>query len=132
MSRYSAKLLFQFRVQINQDSNKMRTCEERIIVFKSTSPLAALKKAKIRGKKAEFNYKNDDGNKVFFEFVGIQDLLELGLETQEDEVWYGIKDYLLPMERKDKILPHESELSVFKRSKHFLLWFTMFLFYGVW
>lgn len=112
--KYSAKLLFQFRVVINKDSGKRRLCEERIIIFHCETPDLAVIKMNERGKKEEFDYVNDDGNTVFFEFIGIQDLLELGSETKEDEVWYDIKEYLTPMERKDKLIPNPKSLSVFK------------------
>jgi hypothetical protein len=33
--RYAAKLLFQFRVEVNGDSGKRRLCEERIVVLEA-------------------------------------------------------------------------------------------------
>jgi hypothetical protein len=39
------------------------------------------------------------------------DLLGLGPECEENEVWYEIKEYLNPMERKSKLLPPEKRLS---------------------
>lgn len=49
--RYSAKLLFQFRVMIGADPGIMRTCEERVVVFHATGPRKALAEAKRRGRK---------------------------------------------------------------------------------
>lgn len=114
MKRYSAKLLFQFRVIINGDSGKRRTCEERIVLLKALSAKQALMKAQRKGKGSEHNYQNDDGNPVHFEFVGVLDLLELGLECDEDEVWYDIVDRLLQSERRDKLIPPESQLSAIR------------------
>lgn len=114
IKRYSAKLLFQFKVVINNNFGKRRVCEERIIVFYCETPELAFVEMNKRGKQEEFDYINNDGNPVFFEFIGIQDLLELGVETREDEVWYDIKEYLMPMERKNKLIPNKNKLSVFK------------------
>jgi hypothetical protein len=105
MTRYAAKLLFQFRVEVDGDPGKRRLCEERIINFSARSPREALRRAKRRGKKGEHSYKNSDGNTVAFEFVGIMDLMSLGLEAEADEVWYEIRERMLPMERRGKIIP---------------------------
>lgn len=48
---YSAKLLFQFRVVINNDSEGKRLCEERIIVFYCETPELAFIEINKRGKK---------------------------------------------------------------------------------
>jgi Domain of unknown function (DUF4288) len=109
MPRFAAKLLFQFRVHIDGDSGK-RLCEERIINFSARSPREALHWAKRRGKKGEHSYKNSDGNTVSFEFVGIMDLISLGIEAEADEVWYDIRERLLPMERRHKIIPADDVL----------------------
>lgn len=109
--RFSAKLLFQFRIDVGADSGKRRLCEERIVTFHARTGRAALAAAKRKGKQAEHDYENDAGNRVYFEFVGIVDLLELGTECATDEVWYDIKERLLPMERRDKLIPPEDQLS---------------------
>lgn len=111
MERYSAKLLFQFRVVTAGRQNKRRTCEERIIVVRAASAASALKKAKEEGRKAQHRYKNDSGGVVHFEFVGILDLQHLGPECEANEVWYNIKELLTPMERKKALIPKESKLS---------------------
>jgi len=63
-----------------------------------------------KGRSSENLYLNDDGNEVFFEFVGIMDLIELGIECEEDEVWYEVKEYLTPMERRKKLIPPKNKL----------------------
>lgn len=110
-TRYAAKLLFQFRVVIDGDSGKRRICEERIILIEANSGRTALAKAKSRGKRSEHSYDNDEGNRVHFEFIGVIDLLELGVECQNDEVWYEIRERVLPSERRSKLLPPESKLN---------------------
>jgi hypothetical protein len=112
--RYSAKLLFQFRVVTNGEPNVMRTCEERIIVFTASTARLALAHAKKRGKSAEHRYSNDAGGLVHFEFVGVLDLLRLGAECDDDEVWYNITQRKLPKERAAAILPKESELNALR------------------
>jgi hypothetical protein len=110
MPRYAAKLLFQYRVDIAGDPGKRRLCEERIINFTARSTSEALRTAKRRGKEAEYAYKNSDGNKVAFEFVGIMELMDLGSEAEADEVWYDMRERLLPMERRSKIIPEDDVL----------------------
>ena len=92
----------------------MRLCEERIILLSANSGRAALKKAKERGKAAQHSYKNDDGTAVHFEFVGILDLLHLGVECEPDEVWYCITQRKLPKERASEILPPEESLNAIR------------------
>jgi hypothetical protein len=113
MQRYSAKMLFQFRADLGDGrSNIMRLCEERIIVISAKDASSALRKAKAYGKKAEMKF---DGSETsypnYFEFVGITDLLELGIETDPEEVWYDIVTLKQPSERRDKLIPHESQLN---------------------
>jgi len=112
---YAAKLLFQFRVtRSDGQSNVMRTCEERIVLVLAPTARKALALAKRRGKAAQHRYKNDSGSDVHFEFVGVMDLLHLGIECGDDEVWYDITQRKLPMERAAAILPPESELSAIR------------------
>ncbi len=109
--KFAAKLLFQFRVVANGKSNKMRTCEERLVVIHADTAESALSKAKARGRAAQHGYKNHDGNKVHFEFVGVMDLLHLGSECEKDEVWYDITVRKEPKERAKSILPPISKLN---------------------
>lgn len=115
MQRYAAKLLFQYRVHVDSQDNKRRTCEERIINIESSDPDEALKKVKAYGKSEQHSHKNSDGNKVYFEFVGVMDMMHLGAEAEKEEVWYEIKEYLTPKERREKLLPKENELHVFRK-----------------
>jgi len=109
--RYSAKLLFQYRVVVDGKNNVMRTCEERMLVLRATSARGALALAKRRGKAAQFKQRNPAGNPVHFEFVGVLDLLRLGPECEEDEVWYDIKSIKRPMERAKRLIPPEQKLN---------------------
>jgi hypothetical protein len=109
--RYSAKLLFQYRVVVRGRSNVMRTCEERMVVLKAKTARAALALAKRRGKTSQFLERNSDGNPVHFEFVGVLDLLCLGPECLEDEVWYDIRSIKKPMERARALIPPERKLN---------------------
>jgi len=115
-ARFSAKLLFQFRIVDDGKPGVMRLCEERIVVLRAATSRKALTMAKRRGKRAEHSYRNDHGGMVHFEFVGILDLLHLGVECEEDEVWYDIAQRKLPMERAAAILPPEHELNAIRNS----------------
>lgn len=114
MKRFSTKLLFQFRVVINGDSGQRRRCEERIILINSPTARQALTTARSRGEQSQYEYTNDRGHPAHFEFIGVTDLLELGTECDEDEVWYDIVERLLPSERREKLIPPETELSAIK------------------
>ncbi len=114
--RYAAKLLFQYRVEEGGVSNIMRTCEERIIILKAKSARLALSAAKRRGVDGQHSYKNDGGGVVYFEFVGVMDLLQLGAECDDDEVWYDITKMKTPKERAQSILPPEEELNAIRWS----------------
>jgi hypothetical protein len=109
--RFAAKLLFQYRVLVDGKPNVMRTCEERMIVLRARSARLALSAANRRGKGAELEYTNSDDNPVLFEFVGVLDLLHLGPECEEDEVWYDIKLMKLPKERAKELLPAPQKLN---------------------
>lgn len=109
--RFAAKLLFQYRVVVKGRSNRRRVCEERLIVVHAPTAEGAYRSAVNSGRGAQHHYKNSAGNPVHCEFVGILDLLELGLECSPEEVWYEIKYMLLPKERSRKILPSKHELN---------------------
>ena len=108
MNRYSAKLLFQFRVDDKLEGDS-RTCEERIITFMAPSAEVALIYAKEKGRDAVTDYANEEGQSVYFEFVGVLDLLELGIECEPEEVWYDVVERHLPI-----TVPDESELNAFR------------------
>lgn len=114
--RFAAKLLFQYRVVSGGESNVMRLCEERIILIRAPTARKALSLAKRRGKAAQHRYRNDAGGLVHFEFVGLMDLLHLGGECDDDEVWYDITQRKLPMERAASILPPEDELNAIRNT----------------
>jgi len=89
----------------------MRRCEERIVVITAKNATSALRKAKAYGKREEFDLTAEAGNPIHFEFVGVMDLLELGVESQADEVWYDIVTRKQPSERRDKLIPQEGQLN---------------------
>jgi len=116
-TRFSALMLFQFRTEKNGISNQRRVCEERIIVIQASSALEALRLVRQKGIDEEFSYYDND-IEVFFEFIGVMELIELGTFLDEDEVWYHFIEKLRPMENKDKILPSESQLDAFQNKLH--------------
>jgi len=114
MKKFAAQLLFQFKVIVDGSPSKRRITQTSIIVLKAKTAQSALALAKKRGKDREYEYLNDEDNNVFFEFIGVQELLHLGVECEEDEVWYDVKERLLPMERRVNFIPKESDLNAFK------------------
>lgn len=112
MNRYSAKLFFQYRSDLGDgQSNTMRLCEERLIVLSARNAESALRKAKSHGRRAEFEGTAEAGNAVYFEFVGVTDLLKIGIECEPDEVWYHLSTRKLPMERREELVPPEAKLN---------------------
>ena len=94
-----------------------RTCEERIIVFSAAHGRVALREAKRRGRVAQHRYKNNNGDAVHFDFVGVLELLRLDLLCEPDEVWYDITERVRPSERRTSIIPPESRLSAIKNQE---------------
>ena len=134
--RYAAKLLFQYRVIVNGKSSTRRVCEERIILFDEGSDRKALGYAKIKGRRAENTYRNLRGDRVAFEFIGVRDLIQLGLECDPDEVWYDIKEMISPMERRSQLIPSDQRLLVpqyrERRRNHFLELIAPHFLAGIW
>jgi len=109
--RYAARLLFQFRVVVNGNPGVRRLCEDRIVVLRALGARSALAKARARGKAAEYRHRTPSGDPLFFEFVGVTDLLELGVECEPDEVWYDIVHKVRPMERRRQLIPAPERLT---------------------
>jgi hypothetical protein len=122
LKRYSALLLMQHRGVVNGKSNKMRDCLRSVFVIKARNAREALKKAQRIGKGNESVWKafHDVGGMhpcydVHWEFVGIEELIELGPEFAENEVWCQTVRKWEPMERKAKLIPAETALSAIRQ-----------------
>jgi len=113
---YAAKLLFQYRVVIDGSSGIRRICEERIVRFQAPNGKQALRDAKRRGRAAQHRGRNTDGNMVYFEFVGVLELIRL-LEADSEEVWYEIVERVSPMERRSKLVPSSNRLSAIRNKE---------------
>lgn len=110
LNRYSAALLFQYRVVVGGRPGKRRLCEKRLIHFRASDGRSALAHAKRQGTEAEHHYRNNDGNLVFFEFVGVRELINCDPACEPDEVWYQTVEMVTPMERRRQLIPPESQL----------------------
>ena len=111
---FSAKLLFQFRVVVSRKNNSRRLCEERIVSFKAQSTEDAWNTANNFGRAGEHKYRNHAGNTVNFEFIGIIELLHLGVEMSgPQEVWYDLVERVKPSERKSTFIPRKRDLQAF-------------------
>lgn len=107
--RFSATLLFQYRVAVDGRDNRNRTCEKRMLLLRAADARSALRVAEQRGRAAEYEFQNQAGHAVYFEFVGLLDLLHLGAECEADEVWYDIVTLRQPMERREALIPKSSQ-----------------------
>ena len=114
LRRYAGKLLFQYRVMVAGGPPTRYLCEERIFIFRTVGPEAALAAAKERGRGLERSYTNADGNPVHHEFVGVIQLLMIDPVCDEDEVWYELIERVKPMERRDKLLLPEAKLDAIR------------------
>lgn len=81
-----------------------------MILIKAKSAREALRLAKRHARRRHFSFRTTDGGRIAFEFVGILDLLHLGVECEPEEVWYDIIELVRPMERRGKLIPPEGEL----------------------
>ncbi len=97
--------------------SKRRVCETRIIHFRARDGRSALRHAKKRGKESEHQYRNNEGSPVFFEFVGVRDLIACDPGCEPDEVWYQIVEMVRPMERRKQLIPPESQLSAIRNDE---------------
>jgi len=109
--RFSATLLFQYRVVADGRDNRNRTCEKRMLLLRAADARSALRVAEQRGRAAEYEFQNQAGHPVYFEFVGLLDLLHLGAECDADEVWYDVVTLRQPMERREALIPKSSQLA---------------------
>lgn len=114
MNQYSAKLLFQWRPVRNGKSRKRRVCEERIVTFPARSPKSALSKAKRIGRSEEFT-DSRDGADIFFEFVGVLELMDVSISYDEGEVWWELVERVQPSERRASLIPPEHELEALRK-----------------
>ena len=110
MNRYAAKLLFQWNAMPGGRASSRRVCEERIVNFRAASARGALAKAKSIGRQGNFR-----SGSIRFQFVGILQLMELGVESGPAEAWWELSYRSRPLERRGKILPREKDLWVFAK-----------------
>ena len=109
MKKFSVKLLFQFR--IHRQKSLRRRVEIRIVTFQAKSFEAAIATANAKGHGAQFTYKNTTNQNVKFQYVGIMDIIQLGVEIDDpDTTWYDVKWLVQPSERKRVLVLSKREL----------------------
>ncbi|MGH7847886.1 MAG: DUF4288 domain-containing protein [Candidatus Binatia bacterium] len=109
--RYAAKLLYQYEALNPRLRGERRLCEESTILIRARSAKEALRLAKRHARRRYFTFRTRDGVRVGFQFVGVRELMHLGVECQPEEVWYDIIRLVRPMERRAKLLPRERDLN---------------------
>jgi hypothetical protein len=112
-NKYASKLLFQFRFD-NEGKGGFRTIEERICLIEAESAERAYEKFLNKGKSLRRVFKNSEGERCTFEFIGIMDMMHLGIECEPGEVWYEFRKMKFPMERKGNLLPRKEALSAIR------------------
>lgn len=114
---YTVKLLYQCLVKGRKD--KIVTCDECIVVFKSNSAENAYKKARRIGNREETSYKNIYNQTVYWQFLGIQELCEILDRKIADgtEVFSILSDKKEPRKNIKKFIPPKKRLRVFLYKK---------------
>ncbi|GHT13736.1 hypothetical protein FACS1894170_10040 [Planctomycetales bacterium] len=90
---------------MTKDSHKriFRKCEVRHICLNNVEDLYdAADKIFIYAREQNRTYHNPAGNKVYFEFVGVEDFIIIGQECDDIEFWYDFVTRRHPMENKKK------------------------------
>lgn len=91
LRRYSAKMLFVYKVFEEDDPSLEMLYESRIVVCKAVSAQAALSWFKRLGVDLQWDGLNDEGRKCGTLFLGVQELLRMDdVASSEDEVWYDV------------------------------------------
>ena len=106
---YVATLIVQCRVGDQQDGPF--TCDEQIRLIRAVDAEEAYQKALQLGKGEEVVYQNSDGEDVFWEFVGLEDLEELFDKTISDG--REIRSRLSEQDRPSELVCDKAALSVF-------------------
>ena len=109
MKRYAAKLLFDWNRDPVTGSRSTRLFEERIVVFSARSAREALAAAKRLGGQSEVRY--DSGLRL--RFVGLIQVMELGVECEEGEVWWEFRRRRMTIAQAKAWLPADRSLYVF-------------------
>jgi hypothetical protein len=112
--KYAVLLLFQYRVVVNDVASRRRIVEKRPIHLNAASPAAALRQARKNARREQFDGENTDGIPDSFEFLGVLDLLQSGIESDEATVWWDVGEVVEPLERREKILPTDNDLITFR------------------
>ena len=82
-----------------------------MILIKAKSAREALRLARRHASRRRRSFRTTDGSRMAFEFVGVLDLLHLGVECEPEEVWYDIIQLVRPMERRRELIPPEAKLN---------------------
>ncbi len=113
---FAAKLLFEFYITVNGKAGVRRLCEERIVLIQAPTARDALREANRQGRAAQYRDANG-GNPLHFRFVGVIDLMKLGIECQDNEVWYDVVVRERPMERREKLVPPPGKLNAIREER---------------
>jgi hypothetical protein len=109
MRRYATKLLFAWDPDPVTGSRRTALFEERIVVFNARSARGALATAKRLGGDGELRY--DSGLRL--RFVGLMQVMELGLECADGEVWWEFCRRRMTIAEAKARLPAKKSLYVF-------------------
>jgi hypothetical protein len=102
---YAATLII--RIRVGDREQREWTCDEQIHILCAPDDEAAYEKALQLGKQEELSYLNSEGETVYWEFLGLEDLAEMwGSPTDGAEIRSHLFDSRNPLrnvQRKDEM-----------------------------
>jgi hypothetical protein len=87
------------------------SCDEQIVLLKAPDEDAAYKKALKLGEEQETHYLNDEGETVYWEFLGLENLEELEEERITDGV--EIRSRLRRLPKPEDLVRKKERMAVF-------------------
>jgi len=109
---YAATIIMCIRIE-GRDQREW-TCDEQVRILLAPDDETAYQKAMQLGKQEEQSYSNSEGETVYWEFVGLEDLVEMwGPPTDGAEIRSHLFDSRNPM----RFVHRKEEMQVFHRQR---------------
>lgn len=109
MRRFSASLVF---VYSQATDGVMRLMERRIVSVEAASAEEAYAAVMQLGKDGEVRKDRRTGTNFSLDFMGVQEMIELGLEASPHEVWHELSRVKWPLVSKNAVR-RKDDLAVF-------------------
>ncbi len=104
--RFYAKLTFEFWKTETQD--KAHRFEQKIFLLVHAEAAGALEAAKALGRESEHRYTDQNGNAIWYRFLGVSDLRQYRDTWSENQVWE--EDIFSLGDEEALLIPDDEEL----------------------